>query len=178
MKKRLIAYFSRADENYFKGELKYVSTGNTEKAAQKLQKITGADLLPLKMKEPYSADYHECVEEARRDLAAQARPELADLPENLREYTVIYLGFPNYCGTVPMPVMTFLETYDLTGKKIRPFCTHEGSGMGSSESDILKASPGAVLEMGVAIFGSDVEDCDDLLERWVDSFYSHEEEYE
>ena len=176
MKKRLIAYFSRADENYFKGELRYITTGNTETVASKLQKITGADLLPLIMKEPYSKDYKECVEEARRDLAAQARPELTGLPEDLRDYTVIYLGFPNYCGTVPMPVLTFLESYDLSGKKIRPFCTHEGGGMGTAESDILKASPGAVLEMGMVVCGSEVEDCDELLGRWVDSFYSHETE--
>ncbi len=172
MKKRLIAYFSRADENYFEGELKYVEVGNTETVAKKLQKITGADLLAIRMETPYDRDYHKCVEEARKDLEENARPRLLDLPESLKDYRVIYLGYPNYCGTVPMPVLTFLESYDLTGKRIRPFCTHEGGGMGSSESDILKSSPGAILEMGAAIPGSKAEESDELLEMWVDSFYS------
>lgn len=171
MKRRLIAYFSRADENYFKGELKTVEVGNTEIAAKKLQEITKADLLPLEMKVPYSKDYKECVEQAKKDLEENARPELIGMPENLNDYTIVYLGFPNYCGTVPMPVLTFLESFDFTGKKIRPFCTNEGSGLGRSESDIFRACPSAILDMGVAIDGSDVENCGELLEMWVRSFY-------
>lgn len=174
MKKRLIAYFSRADENYFNGELKYVEEGNTEKAAKILQKITGADLLKLEMKVPYSADYKECVEQAKADLANDARPELVGLPESLKDYTVIYLGYPNYCGTLPMPVLTFLDHYDFSGKKIRPFCTQEGSGLGRSESDIMCHSLGATLEMGCAIHGSDVDSCETLLRQWVGSFYGME----
>ena len=171
MKKRLIAYFSRADENYFNGELRYIQEGNTAIAAKKLQEITQADLLEIKMKTPYSADYKECVAQAKKDLETQARPELVDLPEDLKDYTVIYLGYPNYCGTIPMPVASFLEHYDLAGKKIRPFCTQEGSGLGRSESDILMLSPGAMLDMGVAIHGSEVDSCEELLRMWVDSFY-------
>lgn len=175
MKKRLIAYFSRADENYFQGDLRYVEVGNTEIVAKKLQAITGADLLPIRMKSPYSPDYKECVEQARRDYETQARPELTGLPENLRDYTVVYLGYPNYCGTVPMPVLTFLESFDFSGKKIRPFCTHEGGGMGTSETDIMQSGLGAILEMGAAIVGSQAEKCDELLRSWVDSFYHHDE---
>lgn len=175
MKKRLIAYFSRADENYFQGELKYVDMGNTEMVVGKLQAITGADLLPIKMKNPYSPDYKECVEQARKDLASHARPELTGLPEDLKDYRVVYLGYPNYCGTVPMPVLTFLESFDFSGKKIRPFCTHEGGGMGTSENDIMQSAGGAILEIGVAIVGSQAGQCDELLKSWVDSFYHHSE---
>ncbi len=171
MKKRLVAYFSRADENYFDGELKYIKVGNTEIAAKKLQEITGADLLEIKMKTPYSPDYKECVAQAKKDLEENARPELIDLPESLKDYRVIYLGYPNYCGTIPMPVFTFLESFDFSGKKIRPFCTQEGSGMGRSESDILSLCTSSIIEMGVAIKGSDVDNCDELLQMWVDSFY-------
>ena len=175
MKKRLIAYFSRADENYFKGEIRKVDVGNTEIAAKILQKITGADLLPIRMKSPYSSNYQESVDQARKDLKEAARPELIGLPDNLKDYTVIYLGYPNYCGTVPMPVLTFLESYDFTGKKIRPFCTHEGSGMGTSETDIMRSARGAILEMGAALFGSEVGESEGLLRSWVDSFYCHAE---
>ncbi|MDO4976917.1 MAG: flavodoxin [Eubacteriales bacterium] len=171
MKKRLIAYFSRPDENYFKGEMKFVEEGNTKIAAKKLQEITKADLLEIKMETPYSKNYKECVEQAKADLEAGARPKLVDLPENLDDYTIVYLGFPNYCGTLPMPVLSFLESFDFTGKKIRPFCTHEGSGLGRSEGDILMACPTAVLDMGCAVLGHEVNDCEDFLEMWVRSFY-------
>ncbi len=171
MKKRLVAYFSRPDENYFDGELKNIKVGNTEIAAKKLQEITGADLLEIKMKVPYSKDYKECVAQAKKDLEDNARPELIDLPENLKDYTVVYLGYPNYCGTMPMPVFTFLETFDFSGKKIRPFCTQEGGGMGRSEGDILNLCTSSTIEMGVAIKGSEVESCDELLKMWVDNFY-------
>lgn len=171
MKKRLIAYFSRADENYVNGEMKYINEGNTAIAAKKLQEITKADLLEIKMETPYSKKYEECVEQAKADLAANARPKLVDLPENLDDYTIVYLGFPTYCGTVPMPVLSFLESFDFTGKKVRPFCTHEGSGLGRSESDIFMACPTAILDMGCAVLGHEVNESGDFLEMWVRSFY-------
>lgn len=171
MKKRLIAYFSRADENYFDGELKYIKKGNTEVAAELLQKITKADLLKIEMKTPYSEDYKECVAQAKADLDQNARPELVNLPESLKDYTIVYLGYPNYCGTTPMPVLSFLEQYDLSGIKIRPFCTQEGSGLGRSENDIFASAPGAILEVGCAIKGSDAANCEELLRQWVGYFY-------
>ena len=127
--KQLIAYFSRADENYFGGQMKYVEVGNTEIAAQKLQKLTGADLFRIEMKCPYSPEYKKCVAEAVKDKKENARPELAGFPESIGDYDEIFLGYPSYCGTMPMAVFTFLEHFDFSGKKIRPFCTNEGSGM-------------------------------------------------
>lgn len=171
MKKRLIAYFSRADENYMNGELKYIPKGNTEIVAELLQDITKADLLKIEMKNPYSADYKECVAQAKADLDNNVRPELVNLPESLKDYTIIYLGYPNYCGTTPMPVLSFLEKYDLSGVKIRPFCTQEGSGLGRSENDIFNAAPGAVLEVGCAIKGTEAKDSEELLRQWVGYFY-------
>lgn len=83
-------------------------------------------------------------------------PALVNLPESLDGYDEIYLGYPNYCGTMPMAVYTFLEHYDFTGKTIRPFCTHEGSGLSDTESDIRRAAPGAAVTKGLAIHGSHV----------------------
>ena len=132
----LIAYFSRADQNYFGGRLKNISVGNTEQAARILEKITGADMFKIEPVQPYSKDYNICISQAQEDQRRNARPELTHYPESIDQYDVIYLGYPNYWGTMPMQVFTFLEHFDFSGKTICPFCTHEGSGMGRSEADI------------------------------------------
>lgn len=163
---QLIAFFSRAGENYFGGEMRYVDVGNTEIAAAKLQVAIGADMFRIEMKEPYSLEYKKCVAEAVKDKKENARPELAGFPESIEEYDVIYLGYPNYCGTMPMAVFTFLEHFNFDGKIIRPFCTNEGSGMGTSVEDIRKLCPGAEVDSGLSIHGSHVRECDELLKRW------------
>ena len=94
-------------------------------------------------------------------------PEILNLPQDIDQYDEIYLGYPNYWGTMPMAVYTFLESYDFTGKKIHPFCTHEGSGLSNTESDIKKSAKGAVIEKGLAIHGSSVDQAKDVLERWI-----------
>ena len=95
------------------------------------------------------------------------RPEILNLPQDIDQYDEIYLGYSNYWGTMPMAVYTFLESYDFTGKKIHPFCTHEGSGLSNTESDIKKSAKGAVIEKGIAIHGSNVDQAKDVLERWI-----------
>lgn len=165
--KIVVAYFSRADENYFKGAMKYVKTGNTEIAAGFVKELCGADEIKLVMEKPYSAVYMECVAEAKKHLEENARPALVNLPESIAEYDVIVLGYPNYCGTIPMPVATFLEKYDFAGKKILPFCTNEGSGMGNSVKDIKKLVPNAEIGEGLPVFGSTVADSKAEIEAWM-----------
>ena len=162
----LIAYFSRADENYFSGTLRIVPVGNTEIAAKRLQEIIGADLFKIEPLLPYSRDYNECIVQAQDDQRRDARPELKKYPATLDPYDTIYLGYPNYWGTMPMPVFTFLEHFDFTGKTIRPFCTHEGSGMGRSEIDIRRLCPGAKGEKGLAIHGGSAESCTNAVRKW------------
>lgn len=162
----LIAYFSRAGENYFNGKIKAVEVGNTQKAAEMLREITGADLVRIEPVHAYSDDYRECVAQAREELQKDARPELLDCPDSLDDYDTIYLGYPNYCGTMPMPVFTFLERYDFGGKTLKPFCTNEGSGMGRSVQDIRRICPQAKVEEGLSIHGSDVEHAGEALRRW------------
>ena len=164
---KLVAYYSRADENYFSGSRRYIKVGNTEKAAKFIAELTGADLLKIEQKIPYAADYETCVTQARKDKESGARPELVGLPENLDAYDEIYLGYPNYCGTMPMAVYTFLESYDFTGKTIHPFCTHEGSGLSGTEQDIRKCAKGATVAKGIAIYGSHVDNAKEALEKWV-----------
>lgn len=163
---KLIAFYSRADENYFGGSYRYITVGNTEKAAKMIAEITGGELFKIEQKTPYAADYNTCIAEAKKDLQAKARPELTALPESLDGYDEIYLGYPNYWGTMPMAVYTFLEAFDLTGKTIHPFCTHEGSGLSGTEKDIAKAAKGAKVEKGLAIHGSSVDSARDAIKRW------------
>ena len=141
--------------------------GNTEKAARMLAGITGGRFYRIEQAQPYSADYDACTAKARADLQANARPAVLDLPDDLDAYDEIYLGYPNYWGTMPMAVYTFLEHYDLTGKTIHPFCTHEGSGLSRTEQDIRKAAPGAVVTRGLAIRGSSVDEAADEIAQWV-----------
>ena len=164
--KKLIAYFSRADENYFNGALRNIEVGNTEVVAKKIQKWNGADLFKIEPVQAYSKDYNTCIAQAKDDLQREARPELKSYFEDLSDYDEIYLGYPNYWGTCPMAVFTFLEHYDFTGKKIYPFCTHEGSGMGRSETDIKKVCNGQI-ETPLAIHGSDVNESDSLIQDWL-----------
>lgn len=165
---KLAAFYSRADENYFGGSMKYIEVGNTEKAAKMIAELTGADLFKIEQKVPYAADYNTCIAQAKKDKQENARPELVSLPENLDDYDEIYLGYPNYWGTMPMAVYTFLESFDFTGKKIYPFCTHEGSGLSGTEQDIRKSAKGAAVEKGLAMLGSSVDSAKQTLQKWIE----------
>ncbi len=167
MGRTLIAFFSRAGENYFGGRMRYVDVGNTEIVCDIIRELTGADSFKIEMAVPYSPVYATCIAEAKEHLQANARPALANCPESLAAYDTVVLAYPNYWGTVPMAVLTFLERYDLTGKTILPLCTNEGSGLGSSERDIRKAAPGAVLKKGLAVPGHAVADAKSSVQRWL-----------
>ena len=167
MAKTLIAFFSRADENYFGGAMRYVKVGNTEIVCGIIKELTGADSFKIEMKTPYSPVYMTCIEEAKKDLRANARPELVSYPESLDEYDTVILAYPNYWGTMPMAVVTFLEKYDFSGKTILPLCTNEGSGMGSSERDIRKYAPGAELKKGLSVTGSRAADAEPAVRKWL-----------
>lgn len=164
----LIVYFSKKHQNYVNGVIRDLKVGNTETAAQMIQALTKADLFQIEPIQEYSKDYNECIAQAQADQRRDARPELKRYPEEMEKYDTIYLGYPNYWSTMPMAVFTFLEHYDLTGKRICPFCTHEGSGMGSSEADIRKSCPGAVVEKGLAIHGGSVGRAEPEIKKWLD----------
>ena len=163
----LIAFYSRAGENYFGGAHRRITVGNTEKAAEMLADLTGGELYKIEQAQPYSEDYDTCTAEAKADLQNKARPEVLNLPDDLDAYDEIYLGYPNYWGTMPMAVYTFLENYDFTGKTIHPFCTHEGSGLSHTVQDIQKAAPGVAVTKGLAIRGSGVDSAKPALEKWI-----------
>lgn len=167
MSKKLIAFYSRADENYVSGALKQLTVGNTEIVAGILKELTDADIFKIEQMQPYAKGYNQCIAQAQEDQKRDARPELKVYPKSLDAYDTIYLGYPNYWSTMPMAVFTFLEHFDFSGKTIKPFCTHEGSGMGRSEKDIKRLCPNAKVEHGLAIYGSGVSRSKKDLERWI-----------
>ena len=167
MAKTLIAFFSRADENYFGGAMRYVKVGNTEIVCNLIREMIPADSFKIEMKEPYSPVYMTCIEEAKKHLQEKARPELVTAPDDLDAYDTVLLAYPNYWGTVPMAVATFLEEFDFTGKTILPLCTNEGSGMGSSERDIKKYATGATVKKGLSVTGSKAAESGESVRRWL-----------
>lgn len=163
----IIVYYSRRGENYVSGTIQTLAVGNTEAVARRLAALTGAELFQLVPCQPYSDQYDVCIQQAQDDQRRNARPALETLPESLDGYDTIYLGYPNYWGTMPMCVFTFLEAFDFTGKTILPFCTHEGSGLGHSEADLRRLCPGANVKRGLAIHGSSVCREERALEAWI-----------
>ncbi len=167
MAKELIVYFSRKGNNYVNGSIRNLPVGNTELAANMIQQITCADMFKIEPVIEYDTDYNICTEEAHRDKRFNSRPEFKNAPMDIGKYDTIYLGYPNYWGTMPMHVWTFLEKYDFAGKTIKSFCTHEGSGLGSSERDIQNLCPGAKVERGIAIRGGEVSKTKSSIEKWL-----------
>ena len=167
MTKDLVIYFSRAGENYFGGVLKNIEKGNTEVIAEYIEDLTSADLFKVEPANEYPADYMKCIDIAQKEKDNDARPEIKQALTDIGEYDTIFIGFPNWWGTLPMPMWTQLEQLDFTGKTVKPFVTHEGSGFGRSLSDLKKLCPGATIASGLSIQGSVVSGAKDKVASWV-----------
>jgi flavodoxin len=166
-RKLLIASFSRRGQNYVSGTIKTLATGNTEAVARALAALAGGELFAIRPAKPYPDDYYETARLAQDELRSQARPGLAATVEGWADYDTVALGYPNWWGTMPMAVYTFLEGSKWTGKTILPFCTHEGSGLGRSEAEIRRLCPGATVLPGLAMKGSSVLAAESELRGWL-----------
>ena len=155
-RKVLVVYYSRTGQNYVSGDIVNLSVGNTAAVAEIIRRKTGADVFEIKTVKSYPADYHEATEVAKKELNEQARPDIVGGVDNIAQYDTIILGYPNWWGTMPMAVRSFLDKHDLSGKSILPFCTHEGSGMGRSESDLKSALPKSIIKPGLPLKGTRV----------------------
>ena len=164
--KSLIIYFSHTGENYMSDGIKNIDKGNTEIVADYLKEITGADLFKVEPTKEYPYNYRECCDVAKEEIDNNSRPSVKKLLENLNDYDVIYIGGPIWWGHYPTPMFTVLEKLDFTGKTVYPFSTHEGSGLGSVESDIKKICVGANIKEGLAIRGSDAKTSKAKIESW------------
>jgi flavodoxin len=126
----------------------------------------GGELFEIESVHTYPTEYDAVVEEARKELKAALRPALRHQPKDPRSYDVVLVGFPNWWGTFPMPVATFLTENDWSGKTLIPFCTHEGSRMGKSASDLAKLCPESNVLEGLALRGGSVKTAGEEVKRW------------
>lgn len=149
-RKTLVVFFSRTGENYAVGNIK---KGNTHIIAEMIAEETKGTLFQVEPIKAYPEDYNQCTEVAKYEVESNARPAIkGDIA--VVDYDVVYIGYPNWWGDMPMPVYTFIEKHDWHGKTVIPFCTHEGSGLSGTESRIKKACEGAVVLKGLAIRGA------------------------
>lgn len=143
--------------------------GNTRGVAEEIQRQTGADLFEIQLVHPYSTDYNTVLEQAQRDQNQQARPALSAHVENMEQYDTVILGYPNWWASIPMPVASFLEEYDFSGKTILPFCSHGGGGLGQSQTAIAKLAPDANMAEGLSIHYSGGSGMPDDVSAWLDA---------
>ena len=146
----LVAYFSLAGEQYGVG---VIEEGNTSIIAHMIAEQTGADLFEIEAVTPYPTSHSELLDVSRQEMANNARPEIAGTVDNMDDYDTIFIGYPNWWGDMPMIVYNFLESYDLSGKTIVPFCTHGGSGLSNTEATIADIT-GGTMKDGFAIPGT------------------------
>ena len=142
-------------------------SGNTRKLAAMIHVRVGGDMVEVKSVNAYPNDYDTVVRQAKRERQDRARPALATELTNLDEYGTIFLGYPNWWGTMPMPLFTLLEKYDFSGKAIAPFCTHGGSRLGRSVEDIRKLCPKARVLEGISVSGNRVGGAGRDVDAWL-----------
>ncbi len=152
--KVLIAYFSWS--------------GNTRGIAQEIQRQTGADIFEISPVDPYSSDYNTVLMEAQEDQHKQARPALTEHVDNMDDYDVIILGYPNWWASIPLPIASFLEEYDFSGKRIIPFCSHGGGRFGQSLTAIAKLALNADIGEGLSVHYSGGSALPDDVSAWLD----------
>lgn len=162
--KALIAFFSRAGENYGVGT---VEKGNTQYIAEFIAEETGAELFKIETVTPYPIGYDETTVIARQEQADNVRPALSTHVENMDQYDIIFLGYPIWYGDMPMAMNTFLEEYDFSGKTIIPFSTHAGSSFGSSISTISRLCPDATLLDGFSVAGTQAAASQSAVNDWL-----------
>ncbi|MDR3112130.1 MAG: NAD(P)H-dependent oxidoreductase [Elusimicrobiota bacterium] len=152
-KKILIVYFSWS--------------GNTKEVAKAIQQSVGGTLFEVKTLKDYPKDYNACIEYAKQEQKENTRPKISGDVNDISSYDTIFIGYPNWWGTIPMPLFTFLEKYNLSGKTVIPFCTHGGGGAGRGFDDIRKLCPSSKFLEGIAISGSRAANSLKDIEAWV-----------
>jgi flavodoxin len=151
--KILVAYFSWG--------------GNTRTIAEYIHRTVGGGLFEIKTADPYPKEYGPATKVAKQEQQANARPALAAKADGMDSYDVVFLGYPNWWGTIPMALFTFLESYSFSGKTIMPFCTHGGSALGRSVGDIKKLCPHSTVHDGLAIRDGNISHAQNDINTWL-----------
>ena len=166
MAKTLVIYYSRTGENYFGGQIKSITKGNTARIAEDIEGAVGADLFEVDTVKPYAADYTACTEEAKAELRENARPALKQYLADVSAYDNIVVAGPCWWGTYPMAIFSQLERLDFAGKKVFPVMTHEGSGLAGAPAALRKYCAGATVGEGLAVRGSDAAGAAKIVAAW------------
>lgn len=145
--------------------------GNMQYMAMTIQEAIGGELFRIETKEKYPLEHETLVNQAKEEQNEEVRPELATHIENVEQYDMIFLGYPNWWGDMPQPLYTFLEEYDFSGKTIIPFNSHGGSGFSNTIEEIKKLQPNAtVKDDGLSISRNDVADSEQEITDWAKGF--------
>lgn len=170
----LVAYFSWADNAVLADDVDAVSSpsvippGNVQQLAGWVQEETGGDLFSIRVTDPYPSDWDECLDRANQERGENARPELEERVENLDDYDTVFLGYPNWWYGVPMPLLTFLEENDLSGKQVYLFCSHGTGGLANSVEIITEAAPDAVISDNIFdCYEEDAASSREDIQNWV-----------
>lgn len=140
--------------------------GTTEHIARMIQRNVGGDLHPIRTRQPYPTDFQTVIDQNHREMQAGFLPELLEDNLDVSRYDRVFIGYPVWASEVPQAVRSFLKAHDLSGKKVIPFCTHDGYGAGRSYQTVARASGGAMLE-GIAIEAKDVPSAEGVVARWL-----------
>ncbi|WP_436646542.1 flavodoxin [Actinoplanes sp. URMC 104] len=163
----LLAYFSRAGENYFNGGRRRLAVGNTEVVAGMISRLIGCDVHRIEAADPYPDDYEPTVARNVREQNENARPAIANPLTSIERYDTILLGSPIWNVRAPMIMTTLVEGLDFAGKTIHPLTTYAMSGLGTTERDYAASCPGAKLGEGLAVRGEEVADAQPDVEAWL-----------
>ena len=170
----LVAYYSWADNAILAEDVDAVASpsvippGNVQQLAGWVQEATGGDLFSIQVTDPYPSDWDACLERANQERGDDARPELAANVENMDQYDVVFLGYPNWWYGVPMALLSFLEQNDLSGKEVYLFCSHGTGGLANSVSLITEAAPGAVISDNIFdCYEEDASSSQENIQNWV-----------
>lgn len=142
-------------------------TGNTRVVAEKIQQLTGGDIFEIVTEHTYPQDYNQCVKQAQQELRDGFRPKLTAAIANIADYDTVFVGYPNWFGTMPTALFSFLETHDLAEKSIVPFCTHGGGRLGVSVDDIRQLCPRSDILEGLAVKGTNVNNSQPEIVAWL-----------
>lgn len=163
----LITYFSMKGQTIGPGmSIVNLEKGNTQVVAEYIQEAVGGDLFEIVPDRQYSDDHMTLIEEAKQELKAGTRVPVKGYPENMEQYKTVFAGFPNWWNSLPMPVVTFLENCGFHGKKVIHFVTSEGSGWGSTLSEVRKICKGADFGDGISIQGSKALASKEKVTKW------------
>ena len=162
--KVLIVFFSHAGENYNVGNIK---VGNTKLVADEIQKVTGGDEFEIAADKNYDLPYNDLVNVAKEETEKGEKPSFKGEIKNIDDYDTVFIGGPIWWGTYPRVMFTFFDKYDLNGKTIIPFSTHEGSGLGSVVEDLKTLYPNATFKEAFSIYGTETRKDLSKVDKWL-----------